>query len=46
VKNMEKELGDGNRYSGILTKLAQYELTLKDWMEQPSKLNLGLYLVM
>src|SRR5665648_530452 len=37
VKNMEKELGDGNRYSGILSKLAQYELTLKDWMEQ----NLG-----
>ena len=37
VKNMEKELGDGNRYSKILSKLAQYELTLKDWMEQ----NLG-----
>jgi L-fucose isomerase-like protein len=37
VKNMEKELGDGNRYPGILSKLAQYELTLKDWMEQ----NLG-----
>ena len=37
VKSMEKELGDGNRYSKILSKLAQYELTLKDWMEQ----NLG-----
>jgi len=37
VKSMEKELGDGNRYSEILSKLAQYELTLKDWMEQ----NLG-----
>jgi len=37
VKNMEKELGEGNRYSEILSKLAQYELTLKDWMEQ----NLG-----
>lgn len=37
VKNMEKELGDGNKYSEILSKLAQYELTLKDWMEQ----NLG-----
>jgi len=32
MKNMEKELGDGNRYSGILPKLAQYELTLEDWM--------------
>ncbi|MBU4350102.1 fucose isomerase, partial [bacterium] len=37
VKNMKEELGDGNRYSEILPKLAQYELTLKDWMEQ----NLG-----
>lgn len=37
VENMKKELGDRNRYSGILPKLAQYELTLKDWMEQ----NLG-----
>lgn len=37
VKEMEEELGEGNRYSGILPKLAQYELTLKDWMEQ----NLG-----
>jgi len=37
VNNMEKELGDGNRYPGILSKLAQYELTLRDWMEQ----NLG-----
>ncbi|HER25148.1 MAG TPA: fucose isomerase [Candidatus Atribacteria bacterium] len=37
IKDMGKELGDKNRYSGILSKLAQYELTLKDWMEQ----NLG-----
>jgi L-fucose isomerase-like protein len=31
VKEMEAELGAGNSYSGILPKLAQYELTLKDW---------------
>lgn len=34
VKEMEEELGDGNGYPGILPKLAQYELTLKDWMEK------------
>lgn len=33
VKEMEEELGAGNGYPGILPKLAQYELTLKDWME-------------
>lgn len=33
VKDMEAELGMGNGYPGILPKLAQYELTLKDWME-------------
>jgi len=32
VKEMEEELGAGNGYPGILPKLAQYELTLKDWM--------------
>jgi len=37
VEDMEKELGEGNNYPGILPKLAQYELTLKDWMEH----NLG-----
>ncbi|MGE5581043.1 MAG: L-fucose/L-arabinose isomerase family protein [Bacillota bacterium] len=38
VKEMETELGaDGNGYPGILPKLAQYELTLKDWLEN----NLG-----
>lgn len=37
VKEMEAELGEGNGYPGILPKLAQYELTLKDWMEN----NLG-----
>ncbi|HHU63619.1 MAG TPA: fucose isomerase [Clostridiales bacterium] len=34
VKEMEQELGQGNEHPGILPKLAQYELTLKDWMEQ------------
>lgn len=32
VKDMEKELAEGNAYPGILPKLAQYELTLEDWM--------------
>jgi L-fucose isomerase-like protein len=34
IKDMEKELGSGNGYPGILPKLAQYELTLKDWYEE------------
>ena len=34
VKEMEEELGAGNGYPGILPKLAQFELTLKDWMEK------------
>ncbi len=33
VKDMEQELGQGNQMPGILEKLAQYELTLLDWME-------------
>lgn len=33
VKEMEKELGAGNKKSVILPKLAQYELTLLDWVE-------------
>ena len=33
VKEMEKELGVGNKKPEILKKLAQYELTLKDWVE-------------
>jgi len=37
AEDMKKELGGGNKYSEILPKLAQYELTLKDWIEQ----NLG-----
>ncbi len=33
VKEMEAELGAGNNYPVILPKLAQYEITLKDWIE-------------
>lgn len=33
IADMEKELGVGNKMPGILPKLAQYELTLLDWME-------------
>lgn len=33
IADMEKELGEGNKMPGILPKLAQYELTLLDWME-------------
>ncbi len=31
VKEMEEELGEGNKFASILPKLAQYELTLMDW---------------
>ena len=34
VKEMEEELGAGNKKPEILRKLAQYELTLKDWVEE------------
>lgn len=37
VKEMENELAAGNGYPGILPRLAQYEITLKDWYEK----NLG-----
>lgn len=33
IASMEKELGDGNKMAGILPRLAQYEITLLDWME-------------
>jgi L-fucose isomerase-like protein len=33
VKSMEEDLGAGNKKPEILAKLAQYELTLKDWVE-------------
>jgi L-fucose isomerase-like protein len=36
-KDMEKELGGGNKMPGILPRLAQYELALTTWMER----NLG-----
>lgn len=34
IKEMEEELGQGNKKPEILAKLAQYELTLKDWVEE------------
>ncbi|MCE5342134.1 MAG: fucose isomerase, partial [Eubacteriales bacterium] len=37
IKDMEKELGEGNKMPGILPRLAQYEATLTDWVEK----NLG-----
>lgn len=33
VEDMAKELGEGNKKPQILPKLAQYELTLLDWIE-------------
>jgi len=33
IASMEKELGKGNKMPGILPKLAQYEITLLDWIE-------------
>ena len=33
IKEMEEELGAGNKKPEILSKLAQYELTLLDWIE-------------
>lgn len=33
VREMAEEMGEGNRIPEILPKLAQYELTLLDWME-------------
>ncbi len=34
VKDMENELGEGNKMPGILSRLAQLEITLLDWMEE------------
>ena len=34
VRDMEEELGPGNGQPDILHKLAQYELTLLDWLDQ------------
>ena len=33
VKEMEEELGEGNKKPEVLPKLAQYEITLLDWVE-------------
>ncbi len=33
IREMEEELGAGNKMPGILPKLAQFELTLLDWIE-------------
>lgn len=33
AEEMAKELGNGNRMSSVLPRLAQYELTLLDWVE-------------
>ncbi len=33
VSDMERELGEGNKKPEILNRLAQYELTLLDWIE-------------
>mgnify|MGYP001851420490 FL=1 len=34
VREMEEELGEGNKKPEVLPKLAQYELTLKDWIKE------------
>lgn len=34
VKDMQEELGSGNKIPSVLPKLAQYELTLLDWVEK------------
>ena len=34
IADMAAELGEGNKMPGILPKLAQYELTLLDWVEE------------
>ncbi|MFA6733948.1 MAG: fucose isomerase, partial [Sphaerochaetaceae bacterium] len=33
-KDMERELGPKNPYSGVIPRLAQYELTLLDWAKE------------
>lgn len=34
MAEMSRELGEKNPYSGILPRLAQYELTLEDWVQE------------
>ena len=38
VADMEQELGEGNKKPEVLAKLAQYELTLLDWVEAAQRL--------
>ena len=33
IEDMKKELGTGNNHPGVLSRLAQFELTLLDWAE-------------
>ena len=33
AEEMARELGDGNKYPELLTRLAQFEITLMDWAE-------------
>ena len=34
VEDMKRELGTGNNHPGVLPRLAQFELTLLDWVEE------------
>ena len=34
IADMEAELGEGNKMPGVLPRLAQYEITLLDWIEE------------
>ena len=34
VADMEKELGSGNQFPDLLPRMAQFEITLLDWIEQ------------
>ncbi len=34
IADMERELGEGNKMPGVLPRLAQYEITLLDWIEE------------
>lgn len=34
AEDMARELGEGNKHPGVLERLAQYEITLLDWIEE------------
>ncbi|MBE6703455.1 MAG: fucose isomerase [Ruminococcaceae bacterium] len=34
AEDMARELGEGNKHPGVLARLAQYEITLLDWIEE------------